>query len=111
MRIHSENGILKIVLEQFGREMYFTKVVEFGQQKWAEKMKVVWYWPSMRAGAQTESGCSRTRYTNCTWKHLGSHHLRDMVGLSRKQQYSPRRMCQQEQEAGLYMRTMYRCMV
>jgi hypothetical protein len=25
MRIHSENGILEIVLEQFGREMYFTK--------------------------------------------------------------------------------------
>jgi hypothetical protein len=27
-------------------------------------MKVVRYWPSMRAGVQTESGCSRTRYTN-----------------------------------------------
>jgi hypothetical protein len=25
MRIHSELGILEIVLEQFGREMYFTK--------------------------------------------------------------------------------------
>jgi hypothetical protein len=25
MRIHLENGILEIVLEQFGREMYFTK--------------------------------------------------------------------------------------
>ena len=65
MRIHLENGILKIVLEQFGRELYFTKVVEFGQQKWAEKVKVVWYWPFMRAGAKTKSGCSRIRYTNC----------------------------------------------
>jgi hypothetical protein len=25
-------------------------VLKFGQQKWPEKMKVVWYWPSMRAG-------------------------------------------------------------
>jgi hypothetical protein len=29
---------------------YVEKVVEFGQRKWVEKMKVVWYWPSMRAG-------------------------------------------------------------
>jgi hypothetical protein len=28
-------------------------------------MKVVWYWPFMRAGVPTELGCSRTRYTNC----------------------------------------------
>jgi hypothetical protein len=41
------------------------KVLEFGQQKWAEKIKVVWYWPSMRAGVQRGSGCSRTRYANC----------------------------------------------
>jgi hypothetical protein len=25
MRIHSDNGILEIVLEQFGREIYFIK--------------------------------------------------------------------------------------
>jgi hypothetical protein len=48
-----------------GVPFYVGKVVEFGQWKWAEKMKVVWYWPSMRAGMQTESGCSRIRDTNC----------------------------------------------
>jgi hypothetical protein len=48
-----------------GVPFYMGKVVDFGQRKWAEKMKVVWYWPSMRAGVQTESRCSRTRYTNC----------------------------------------------
>jgi hypothetical protein len=46
-----------------GVPFYVEKVVEFGQQKWTEKMKVVWYWPSMRAGVQTKSGCSRTQYT------------------------------------------------
>ena len=43
---------------------YVEKVVEFGQRKWTKKMKVVWYWPSMRAKVQTKSGCSRIRYTN-----------------------------------------------
>jgi hypothetical protein len=32
-----------------GIPFYMEKVLEFGQRKWAEKMKVVWYWPSMRA--------------------------------------------------------------
>jgi hypothetical protein len=73
-------------------------------------MKVVWYWPSMRAGMQTGRDVVE-HGTQTAWKHLRSHHLRDMVGLSRKQQYSLGRMCQQEQEAGLYMRTMYGCMV
>ena len=48
-----------------GVPFYIEKVVDFGQQKWVEKMKVVWYWPSMRMEVQTELGCSRTRYTNC----------------------------------------------
>jgi hypothetical protein len=49
-----------------GVPFYVEKVLEFGQRKWAEKMKVVWYWPSMRAGVQTRSRCSRTWYANYT---------------------------------------------
>jgi hypothetical protein len=47
-----------------GVPFYVGKVLEFGQWKWAEKIKVVWYWPSMRAGVQRGLGCSRIRYTN-----------------------------------------------
>jgi hypothetical protein len=36
-----------------GIPFYVEKVLEFGQRKWVEKMKVVWYWPSMRAEVQT----------------------------------------------------------
>jgi hypothetical protein len=38
-----------------GIPFYVGKVLKFGQRKWPEKMKVVWYWPSMRAGVQTGS--------------------------------------------------------
>jgi hypothetical protein len=48
-----------------GVPFYVGKVVEFGQRTWAEKIKVVWYWPAMRAGVQTGSGCSTARYRNC----------------------------------------------
>jgi hypothetical protein len=48
-----------------GIPFYLGKVLEFGQRKWAEKMKVVWYWLSMRAGVQTGSGCSRAWFANC----------------------------------------------
>jgi hypothetical protein len=61
---HGNNGWWSI------RE-HLGKVVEFGQRKWAEKIKVVWYWPSMRVGVQMELGCSRIWYTNCmeaSWK-------------------------------------------
>jgi hypothetical protein len=54
-----------------GIPFYVGKVLKFGQRKWPEKMKVVWYWPSMRAGVQTGSWCSKTQYTNCmeaSWK-------------------------------------------
>jgi hypothetical protein len=47
-----------------GVPFYVGKVVEFGQRTWAEKIKVVWYWPAMRAGMQTGSGCSTVRYRN-----------------------------------------------
>jgi hypothetical protein len=60
---------MALIVEQVevraGVPFYVGKVVEFGQRKWAKKMKVVWYWPSMRVGVQMESGCSRTWYTNC----------------------------------------------
>jgi hypothetical protein len=44
---------------------YMGKVVKFGQQTWVEKIKVVWYWPAMKAGVQTGSGYSTTQYMNC----------------------------------------------
>jgi hypothetical protein len=47
-----------------GVPFYIGKVVEFGQRTWAEKIKVMWYWPAMRAGVQTWSGCSTLRYKN-----------------------------------------------
>jgi hypothetical protein len=49
---------------RIGIPFYVGKVLEFGQQKWVEKMEVVWYWPSMRTEVQTGSGYSRIRYAN-----------------------------------------------
>ena len=74
------------------------------------KMKVVWYWPSMEAGMEMELGCSRIRYTNCmeaSWKPSLERH----GWVVKEATYYPGRMCQQEQEVGIYMRTIYRCMV
>ena len=33
---------------------YIGKVLEFGKRRWAQKMKVIWYWPCLRVGIQTE---------------------------------------------------------
>jgi hypothetical protein len=58
-----------------GVPFYIGKVLEFGQGRWASKMKVLWYWPSMRSGAEEEEvGSNRVRYTNCmesTWEPSG----------------------------------------
>ena len=53
---------------------YIGKVIEFGQGRWSAKMKVLWYWPTVRRGAQEEGGSNRGRYANCmeaTWKPSG----------------------------------------
>jgi len=57
-----------------GVSFYLGKVLEFGQRRWALKMKVVWYWPTMRHGAQEDAGSNRVRYRNCmesTWEPSG----------------------------------------
>jgi hypothetical protein len=33
-----------------GVPFYVGKVLEFGNGRWAEKMKVIWYWPCLRIG-------------------------------------------------------------
>jgi hypothetical protein len=44
---------------------YVEKVLEFGKGRWAEKMKVIWYWPCLRIGMQTGSASNIARYGNC----------------------------------------------
>jgi hypothetical protein len=38
-----------------GVPFYIGKVLEFGKGRWAEKMKVIWYWPCLGIGMQTGS--------------------------------------------------------
>jgi hypothetical protein len=60
-----------------GVPFYVGKVVDFGQWTWVEKIKVMWYWPAMRAGVQTGSGCNTARYRNCmeaSWKPSFERH-------------------------------------
>jgi hypothetical protein len=50
---------------------YVGKVLEFGNGRWAEKMKVIWYWPCLGIGMQTGSASNIARYGNCmegTWE-------------------------------------------
>jgi hypothetical protein len=44
---------------------YMGKVLEFGKGRWAEKMKVIWYWPCLGIGMQTGSASNIVRYGNC----------------------------------------------
>jgi hypothetical protein len=48
-----------------GVPFYVGKVLEFRKEKWAEKMKVIWYWPCLGIGIQTASASNITRYGNC----------------------------------------------
>jgi len=50
---------------------YVDKMLEFGQGRWALKMKVLWYWPTMRLRVQEDAGSNKVKYTNCievTWE-------------------------------------------
>jgi len=50
------------------------KVLEFGEGMRASKMKILWYWPTMRPGVQEDAGSNRVRYTNymkVTWEPSG----------------------------------------
>jgi hypothetical protein len=44
---------------------YVGKVLEFGKERWAEKMKVIWYWPCLGIGMQIGSASNIARYGNC----------------------------------------------
>jgi hypothetical protein len=48
-----------------GVPFYMGKVLEFGKGRWAEKMKVIWYWPCLRIGMQTGLASNIARYGNC----------------------------------------------
>ena len=53
---------------------YLAKVLEVCQGNWAKKMKVLWYWPSMKPGTRDEKGSHRVRYTDCmesSWEPSG----------------------------------------
>jgi len=57
-----------------GVPFYVGKVLEFGQGRRASKMKVLWYWPTMRPQVHEDVGSNRVRYTNCmevTWELSG----------------------------------------
>jgi hypothetical protein len=56
---------------------YVEEVLEFGKGRWAEKMKVIWYWPCLRIGMQTGSASNIARYGNCMeaqWKPSRKRH-------------------------------------
>jgi hypothetical protein len=60
-----------------GVPFYVGKVLEFGNRRWAEKMKVIWYWPCFGIGMQTGSASNIVRYGNCmegTWEPSRERH-------------------------------------
>ena len=59
---------------QGGVPFYIGKVIVFGQGRWSAKMKIMWYCPAVRRGAQEEGGSNKGRYANCmeaTWEPFG----------------------------------------
>ena len=59
---------------------YMGKVLEFKKKRWAEKMKVIWYWPCFGIGMQAESASNIAWYENCMeaqWEP--SHERHDWV--------------------------------
>jgi hypothetical protein len=60
-----------------GIPSYVEKVLEFGKGRWAEKMKVIWYWPCLEIGIQIGSASNIARYGNCMeaqWKPSCERH-------------------------------------
>jgi hypothetical protein len=60
-----------------GVPFYVGKVLEFGNRRWAQKMKVIWYWPCLGVGMQTGSASNIARYGNCmegTWEPSRERH-------------------------------------
>jgi hypothetical protein len=60
-----------------GVPFHVGKVLEFGKERWAEKMIVIWYWPCLGIGMQTGSALNIARFGNCmegTWEPLRERH-------------------------------------
>jgi hypothetical protein len=60
-----------------GVPFYVGKVLEFGNGRWAKKMKVIWYWPCLGIGMQTGLASNIARYGNCmegTWEPSRERH-------------------------------------
>jgi hypothetical protein len=56
---------------------YVEKVLEFENGRWAEKMKVIWYWPCLGIGMQTGSASNIAQYGNYmegTWEPSRERH-------------------------------------
>jgi len=80
--------IVEPIEVQAGVPFYVVKVLEFGQGKWALKMKVDRYWLMRGRKMQGKQESNRARYTNCVEvKHFGSHLVRDTDGLSKTRLY------------------------
>jgi len=57
---------------------YMGNFLEFGQCKWALKVKVLWYWPIVRARVGRGKRSSIERYTNCmeaSWEPSSEKHV------------------------------------
>lgn len=60
-----------------GVPFYVGKILEFGQRSWASKVKVLWYWPILRARGGRGKSSSADRYANCMealWEPSGERH-------------------------------------
>jgi hypothetical protein len=60
-----------------GIPFYVGKVLEFGNRRWVEKMKVIWYWPCLGIGMQIGSTSNIAQYGNCmegTWEPSRERH-------------------------------------
>jgi hypothetical protein len=93
-----------------GVPFYVGKVLEFGKRRWAEKLKVIWYWPCLGIGMQTGSASNIARYGNCMeaqWEPSRERHgwvMKETTIFSWED--VPRRT-----RAGSYMGTKSRCTV
>jgi hypothetical protein len=93
-----------------GVPFYVEKVLEFRRGRWAEKMKMIWYWPCFGIGMQIGSASNIARYENCMeaqWEPSRERHgwvMKEATIFSWG-------MCQEEPEPGSYMGTKSRCTV
>jgi hypothetical protein len=86
------------------------KELEFRKKRWAEKMKVIWYWPYLGIGMQIGSASNIARYGNCMeaqWEPSRERH----GWVMKEATIFSWRMRQEEPGPGPYMGTKSECMV